>query len=1151
MQAAHERTGSNESLVRLLISQTQVVFNDNAAKLTLMGLANLVLPHDKVEGTAGLLAALLVLPFILFSPLFGWMADRFPKTRVLRWALLFQCAVAVALAAALALHSFAGATACFFLLALQAALFSPAKQGILKELVGSEHLNAAVGWMESLTIVAILAGGFGGGLLLDSLTRATGNPWTGAALGLSLLAVACVTSWIVFRPVPSLATHTNEPFRLSLLTEHVGGLRRLARNRSLLGAALGIAWFYGLGGLLYLLLLQVGRETHPGIGAASVAGWLLVLLGCGIIAGAALYARLSKKQITLHALPFSVAAMTAMFLILSALSPSGIGFQIVLVGLGLASGTFIIPLNAFLQDRAESGERGRIIGAANLLINTAGIIAVAVQFFFAAKLGWNPSKQCLALAASTAVVTLIAAACQPRGWLRLMATLPVRIFYRVRIVGAGNLPTEGGALLVSNHVSYVDAVLLGVACRRPIHFLAFDAFFKVPVLGSILRLAGAIPISQQRPKEAIARAVALLKEGRIVCIFPEGELTRTGEVMGFKRGFELLARKASVPVVPVHLDSLWGSIFSFSGGRYFWKRPPALPRPITISFGTPLPGETIRAEEARRSILELGERTFRERPELRENLGTAALRRLAATPWKNFIVDCSKGTVRMNCGEILAAALTLSSVWRNAFAGRRVGVALPPGRAAVIANLALVFAGKVPVNLNLTVSQEAAESSLRAAAITEIVTAAPVRGLFPNYPWPAAIRDIAAELEGLSKGRLMASLLAVWIVPRKSLIRLFGIEEQGGNREAVLLFTSGSSGNPKGVPLTHTNVLANVNQVWTTEFLSGNERILGCLPLFHCFGMTFTLWTPLLHDIALVTTPSPLDAAKVGAAATAGKATILLGTPTFLRTYARKVAPADFATLRLAVAGAEKLPAELTALYREKYGIEIIEGYGLTETSPVLATNLPERHADQNPEKASRTREQTSHRPGSAGRLLPGIAYRLTDPETGTILPPGGTGLLHVKGPNVFDGYLDDSSQSAAVLKEGWFSTGDLVRIDEDGFLHIEGRLSRFAKIGGEMVPLAKIEETIVQTFQLGTVSGPAVAVIAIPHATKGEELVLLTVPALERETLRHKLTEEGFPNLWIPKTIRQVSSIPMLATGKIDWRGCRQIAEKEIPPGS
>lgn len=1121
-------------LLRLLIAQTQVVFNDNAAKLVLIGLANLVLPAENVGSMTGILAVLLVLPFVLFSPVCGWLADRFPKTRVLRDALVLQLIVTVVVALALFFHQFALASACFFFMALQSAIFSPAKQGILKDLAGPARLNQAVSWVEASTIVAILGGSYGGGLLLDYLTQTTGNAWTGATGAMAVLALSCMGALLVFRKMPVHAAESNEPFRLSLFWEHFGFVQRLWRQRPLFGAALGVAWFYGFGGLFYLILVQVGREVHPGVGAASLTGWLFALLGVGIIAGSILYARLSQGRISVRSIPLSATGMALSLLLLALVPINSLWFQAGLVTLGLAAGAFVVPLNAFLQDRALNSERGQMLAAGNLLGNVTGMIAVAAQLGMA-HVGFSTTHQVLICAGLSAVVALVVMALQPEGVIRFLGLAVTRIFYRVRIEGAQHLPKTGGVLLVSNHVSYVDALLLGLYAGRPVRFIAFAELFRVPILGHILQSTRSIPISAQRSKEAMRLAVEQLRAGEVVCIFPEGELTRTGEVMGFKRGFELMARKAEVPVVPVHLDSLWGSIFSFAGGRYFWKVPPELPRPIKISFGAALPPQTVEAEEARRQILELGEKAFRERPELSRSLGWSVVQRLASAPGKVLVLDAKQGLQPMRAGELLAVGIVLATRWRQSLRGSRIGIALPPGRGAFVANLAVTLAGKIPVNLNLTTTRESAESSLRRAEIETVVSAAAVQSAFPQYPWPPSTLDLTKELAALPRWKIGLALSAVWTLPGSLLAAWCRLKKEGGEAEAVLLFTSGSSGDPKGVALSHRNILANVAQVTATDLLKPQDRLLGCLPLFHSFGSTFTLWLPLLRGIMVVTTPSPTDAARIAEVVSLGAVTILPSTPTFLRNYARKFKSEQLGSVRLIVAGAEKLPEDVATLYRERYRLEIMEGYGLTETSPTLSVNVP--HPAQGP---GATSEQTGNRSGSVGRLLPGLAYRLIGVESGTAVKSGEIGLLQVKGANVFQGYLHDAAKSTEVLRDGWFTTGDLARLDEEGFLFIEGRLSRFAKIGGEMVPLAKLEEIILRENIL-----PQAHVVAVPHPTKGESLVLLTTQAVELEQLRQRLQELAVPNLWHPRAVRVLSEIPVLATGKVDLRACRALAEQ------
>lgn len=326
-----------------------------------------------------LLAGLLVLPFVLFSPIAGWLADRFPRTHVLRETLVLQLIVTLALVMALALHQFLIAAACFFFMALQSAIFTPAKQGILKDLAGQERLNQVVSWMEATTIVAILLGSFGGGFLLDSFVKATGNPWVGGTWAMGVLALSCVGSLLVFRGMPVHPAHSPEPFRFSLFWEHFGFVRRLWEQRPLFGAAAGIAWFYGFGGLFYLILVQIGRETYEGVGAASHTGWLFALLGLGIIGGSIFYARWSQGRINLHSLPMSAGGMAVGLIWLVVAPMSGLWFQVGLIFLGITAGCFIVPLNSFLQDRAKCMERGQMLAASNLLGNVAGILAVGLQ----------------------------------------------------------------------------------------------------------------------------------------------------------------------------------------------------------------------------------------------------------------------------------------------------------------------------------------------------------------------------------------------------------------------------------------------------------------------------------------------------------------------------------------------------------------------------------------------------------------------------------------------------------------------------------------------------------------------------------------------------------------------------------------------------
>jgi len=389
------------------------------------------------------------------------------------------------------------------------------------------------------------------------------------------------------------------------------------------------------------------------------------------------------------------------------------------------------------------------------------------------------------------------------------------------------------------------------------------------------------------------------------------------------------------------------------------------------------------------------------------------------------------------------------------------------------------------------------------------------------------------------KGKIGLWLGLSKLLPAGIIASLLKLPKKGGSEEAVLLFTSGSSGDPKGVVLSHRNLLANVNQFGARIDLRSDDRVLGCLPLFHSFGCTVTMWYPMIEGVSVVTYPSPLEVAKLAELIEEHSLSLLLATPTFLRGYLRKATKEQLACLKMVITGAEKLPKKVAESFEERFGKPVLEGYGLTETSPVTNVNLPDA---VRPEGA-RGPILPNHRLGSVGQFIPGMAVRITDPETSEPLPLHSSGMIWLRGSNVFEGYLNEAEKTASVMKSGWFKTGDLGRLDEDGFLYIEGRLSRFSKIGGEMVPHETVEDLINKA--LGHADDERrIAIVGVPDEAKGEALILLSSnPDIDLTDLRTKLTAAGIPALWIPKKIVDVAEIPILASGKLDIKGCEERA--------
>ena len=719
---------------------------------------------------------------------------------------------------------------------------------------------------------------------------------------------------------------------------------------------------------------------------------------------------------------------------------------------------------------------------------------------------------------------------------RFVATLFFRLIYRVNVVGGEHIPATGGVLLLPNHITWVDAIILQLSCRRQIRFLIFNAFYKHPILNPFLRLFEAIPISAGQARDGLRAAAERLQAGEVVCVFPEGELSRTGTLLRLKKGFEVIAKKGGAPVVPVWMDQLWGSIFSFEGGRFFRKWPKRFPYPVTVSFGAPLSPEQADVATVRQKLLDLGESSYELRPALRRNLAEACVRGLKNHPFHTAVIDGTDHST-LTRGKLLAAAIVLSKEIKKQVSAKRVGIVLPASKGGVLANLAVLLAGKVPVSLNFTSGRAALESAMKRAEIDTVITATLAQKKMENFPWPEKTILLDKILPPLKK-RIGLWLGVSLVTPWWLLTKILGIPARGGHEEAVLLFTSGSSGEPKGVVLSHRNILANISQFRVLVNLKQGQGVLASLPFFHSFGCTVTLWFPIIEGLQAVTYPNPLDVNKNAELVQRYGISLFIATPTFLRSYLRKVDKEQLASVSMVITGAEKLPRAIAEAFEEKFGKQVMEGYGLTETSPVLSCNLP----DVSLNDAGKT-TQFAYRPGSVGKMAPGLAARIRNPETDEDLSLQETGMLWVRGANIFEGYLHEPEKTKDVIRDRWFRTGDLGRFDDDGFLYIEGRQSRFSKIAGEMVPHETVETKVYEAMGLPANGDRLLMIVGVPDEAKGEALVMLTTQEISQGDLRAKLTGLGVPNLWVPRTIKRVEALPVLGSGKLDLKGCRDLA--------
>jgi acyl-[acyl-carrier-protein]-phospholipid O-acyltransferase/long-chain-fatty-acid--[acyl-carrier-protein] ligase len=709
--------------------------------------------------------------------------------------------------------------------------------------------------------------------------------------------------------------------------------------------------------------------------------------------------------------------------------------------------------------------------------------------------------------------------------------------YRIKVLGAQNIPEKGGALIVCNHLSQVDALLLLASVRREVRFIMFKGIYERPLIKPLARIMGVIPISSElRPREMIQSlrdASDAIKNGEIVCIFAEGQITRIGQMLPFRRGFERIMKDVDAPVIPVALDGVWGSIFSFEKGRFVWKLPRRLPYPVTVAIGNSMPHDCTPFQ-VRQVVQQLMADAWKFRRDRMLTLHRSFARMARLHPFRFATGDAQSPHVSF--GSALARTLFLARRLREVWLGQKmVGLLLPPSVPGALANFAALLMGKVPVNLNYTISEEALASCIKQCGIKSVITSKVfLEKLKLKVPCDTFLLEDIAARPGF--GEKISAFLSAKFLPVSRIERGLGRESKASLDDlATVIFSSGSTGEPKGVMLSHYNIGSNIQQLDQVFGLNAKDRVLGILPFFHSFGFTGTLCLPAALGIGAVYHPNPLDSKAIGPLVSKYAITFLLATPTFLQFYIRACSGEDFGSLRLVMTGAEKLPERLAAAFEETFGIRPLEGYGCTECAPVVAVNTRDFRAAGF--------RQVGGRRGKIGHPVPGVCVRIVDPQTQAPVAAGEPGLLLVNGPNVMQGYLGRPEKTAEVLHDGWYVTGDIAALDEDGFLQITDRLSRFSKIGGEMVPHIKIEEKL---HELAELTEQTFVVTGVPDEKKGERLVVLhRLPEDKLRACLDKLAQSDLPNLWKPRADQffRIDALPYLGTGKLDLRKVKELA--------
>lgn len=1099
-------------------------FNDNFLKIVVSFVA-LDLATSGSSNYVELIAFLFMLPSALFSGYAGHLADVYSKRTMIVSVKICEIVIMFLALAAFSIGHIEFMLSIVFLMGLHAAFFSPAKYGILPEMLPESELSRGNGLLEMSTFIAIILGTSAGGAVFAAWKN--NLPFIGVVMT-AIAVVGALASLGITRVPPSGA---NKAIRLNPMHEIFAGLHRLRQDRTLWLTVIGISYFWFLGALVQINILFFGKELlHLDEFHIGLLGTFLAL---GIGAGSLTAGRLSGDHIELGLVPVGSIAMAICLALLAFSSQSYSYTCLSLAFLGFSAGLFAVPLNASVQQRSGKEEKGQLL-ATNNFMNTLGIfLAAGVHWFLKDPLGWSPDTIILLTAAVTLAGTLTIFYLLPDYFVRSILWLLTHTLYRIRVVGKENLPLHGPALLISNHVSFVDAFMVGASLPRFVRFMLHRDYYDLKGLPGFFRMMHVIPISETNRRDivqAIRQARHELQQGHIVCIFAEGSITRVGHLLSIKRGFEKVVQGTHFPVIPVHLDRLWGSIFSFKGGHFFWKRPRQFPHRVTVSFGAPLPARS-NAHEVRSAIAELESRAVGLR-ESTVDLLHASFIRMAKRRWFSFCMADTTGT-ELSYGKTLIVSLLLSKKIEQRCAGESmIGVLLPASVAGALTNLAILLAGKVPVNLNFTAGREAMASAIAECGIKTLITSRLFlsRANLETREGMVFVEDLRKQIGPVAK---FSTFLRAVLLPSACLTHRYRTQQPYGL--ATVIFSSGSTGTPKGVMLSHHNILANVEGIGQVIQFTPDDRMMGVLPLFHSFGFTGTLWLPLLAGFGVVYHPNPMDARTIGETVQKYRATLLISTPTFYGSYIRRCTKEEFATLRYVIAGAEKLREQIAVAFQEKFGLPILEGYGCTELAPVVSVNIPDVGFGKD--------AQIGNKPGTVGHPIPGVSVKIVHPDTFQPLPCHQEGLLLVKGPNVMLGYLNQAALTQQAIRDGWYVTGDIAAVDEDGFIRISDRVSRFSKIGGEMVPHMRVEEVI------NSILGSAASVVtAVPDSHRGEKLIALYCQdGITTEELWQRLNDSDLPKLWIPKRddLVAIDSLPVLGSGKIDLKAAKSLAQE------
>lgn len=1109
----------------LLATQFLGAFNDNLFKNTLMVFVAYKLMADTqtVNIYANLAAGVFILPYFLFSAFAGLLADKYSRSKLTRILKIIELFLMIGAGIIFLFNSPLPLILMLFLMGLQSTFFGPIKYAMLPQLLKANELVAGNAYVEASTYISIILGSVLGTLL----------PVYASVFLLVICAVAGVVSAYKIPQVSGVQPDLKIDFNLGRqIKENICLIRSHAIVfRTIIGAT----WFWVLGVFFLTELFPLCSKVFNT--EKSVVTMFLVLFSVGVGVGSVFCNKLLKGEVSVVYVPISAIGLSVCsfavyllscgfetpdntlklldFLLLS----RGVLLSVFLFLFAFCGGMYVVPLNALMQKKAPKKNVASVI-AGNNIINSLGMVGISILAVILTALGFKITTLFLFVSLISAGVAFYICMLLPDALVRSIFRSLLKMFFRVELEGVQNLQKAGSkTLIIANHVSLLDGVLIAAYLPRKITFAIdsdWGAKWYVKLFSGLVDFC---PLNPANPL-AIRTLIDEVNKNKTVMIFPEGRISVTGSLMKVYEGAGVIAAKTGAKIVPLRIDGAQYSKFSYVGQmvktQMFPKIKMFILPPCEISVSDKLSMREKRHAVSLKLYDLMASMIYRTTAK-NEHLFNSLLQaeRLFGSKHK-IALDMQKKT--LDYGQFVLKSYVLGAAYKKIFANaEKIGVLLPNSLANAISFFALQYAGKIPVMLNFSIGIMQFESCIKTVSLRKVISSRRFveMGKLDNLVAAAEkagvtivyLEDLAGQVSLLTKLKGLKKYF------RRETVKL------PADKPAVILFTSGSEGLPKAVVLSHKNIQANVLQLRLAVPFNSKDTFLNALPMFHSFGLTVGTVLPLLQGVKVCLYPSPLHYRIIPELAYDLQATAIIGTDAFLYGYGRMANSYDFFPIRFAVAGGEKLKERTAELWMKKFGVRIFEGYGTTELSPVISVNTPMYYKEN-----------------SVGRILPEIKYKL---QKVSGVSDGGKLLLQAE--NVMMGYIKADKPNVLQPADDWYDTGDIVNIDDDGFVSICGRVKRFAKVGGEMVSLTAIEQVIEKLYP-----NSILGVLSVADEKKGEKIVLLIADETAKlSEIQRFFKQQGISELWCPKEVFYTKEPPLLGSGKFDYLTAQKIVEK------